>query len=152
LLSEKGGQIISDKNFPVIEGEPLHITQLFHNLIGNAIKFSRENIPLKVTLSWRILPDNETSRFKALEGPGPFIEIICADNGIGFNEEFADQMFVIFQRLNEKKKYPGTGIGLALCRRIVNNHRGHIYAKSLDEGAAFHVILPLKQGKKKPLN
>ena len=73
------------------------------------------------------------------------MEILVKDNGIGFPPEFADQFFIIFQRLNDKKLFPGTGIGLALCSKIVANHGGEIYATAKkNEGAEFHVIVPVK--------
>jgi signal transduction histidine kinase len=74
----------------------------------------------------------------------PHIEMVFSDNGIGFAPEYADQIFDIFQRLNYKQDYPGTGIGLALCRKIVSNHRGKIFAKGEEnEGAEFKILLPM---------
>ncbi len=68
------------------------------------------------------------------------------DNGIGFNQEFAEQIFIIFQRLNSKSAFPGTGIGLALCKKVAENHHGLIYAEGLENGGAkFVIILPIKQ-------
>jgi two-component system CheB/CheR fusion protein len=145
IIAEKKAEITFEKNFLVIDAEPLQMAQLFHNLISNALKFARENVPAKVSITQRKLSDDGWRKHPALEGSGPYVELIFADNGIGFDPQFADQIFVIFQRLNEKRKYPGTGIGLALCKRIVTNHNGHIYAESLKEGAAFHVILPIDQ-------
>jgi two-component system CheB/CheR fusion protein len=75
-----------------------------------------------------------------------YCEIIFSDNGIGFDKQFSEKMFLIFQRLHSREHFTGTGIGLALCKRIVLNHQGEIYAESGDgEGSEFHVILPLKQ-------
>ena len=90
----------------------------------------------------KFLPE-EIKKPLNLEKSDEYIEITFSDNGIGFNGEFADQIFVIFQRLNDQKVFPGTGIGLALCRKIVNNHGGEIYAESKpNEGATFHIIVP----------
>ena len=76
----------------------------------------------------------------------PHIHISIQDNGIGFEQEYAEQIFVIFQRLNDMYTYGGTGIGLALCRKITLNHSGSIYAKGLENnGAIFHILLPVKQ-------
>jgi signal transduction histidine kinase len=119
------------------------MTQLFHNLIGNAIKFTRDEIAPKITISHRMLQEGEIRVLKSTLDV-PYIEIEISDNGIGFDAEFSEQIFVIFQRLNEKKKYPGTGIGLALCKRIVTNHKGFISAHSREDGATFKVILPIR--------
>jgi two-component system CheB/CheR fusion protein len=76
----------------------------------------------------------------------PYVEIIFKDNGIGFEQKYADQIFTIFQRLHNKESYSGTGIGLALCKKIIENHEGEIFAESKEnEGAVFHIILPLKK-------
>jgi two-component system, chemotaxis family, CheB/CheR fusion protein len=146
-ISERNAVVTVDEKFPVIEGEAIQLSQLFHNLIANALKFAREGESPVVTITHRMLTETEISNNKNLEGSGPYVEIKFIDNGIGFSSEFAEQIFVIFQRLNEKKKYPGTGIGLALCRRIVNNHRGQIFAQPQKNGAVFYVILPLRQPK-----
>ena len=75
-----------------------------------------------------------------------YYDITVKDNGIGFDQEFSEKIFVIFQRLNERQKFEGTGIGLALCRKIVSIHNGEIYAESREgEGAEFHIILPESQ-------
>ncbi|HSU49073.1 MAG TPA: ATP-binding protein, partial [Segetibacter sp.] len=84
--------------------------------------------------------------YKQLEKGTEYYEICVVDNGIGFQQEFADQIFIIFQRLNDKEDYPGTGIGLALCRKIVRNHGGEIVAKSEEgKGTTFYIILPVNQ-------
>ena len=73
-----------------------------------------------------------------------YIEIKFADNGIGFEQQFADQIFQLFERLHSLEEYEGTGVGLALCKKIVENHHGHIFAQSEENrGASFHVILPV---------
>jgi signal transduction histidine kinase len=118
--------------------------QLFHNLISNALKFSKNDGPVVIGISSRIITDGEKVE-RNLKKPGPYVEIIVADNGIGFNPEFSEQIFTIFQRLNSKYEYPGTGIGLALCRKIAINHEGEMYAESEpNQGSKFHIILPVK--------
>jgi two-component system CheB/CheR fusion protein len=145
LTSEKKAKVIVEEPLPVIEAEPLQMTQLFYNLIGNALKFTKDSVTPTVTITNSILSDADISQYKELDGPGPYIQVIISDNGIGFNPEFAEQIFIIFQRLNERKKFPGTGIGLALCKRIVANHRGHIFARSNSNGSDFYLILPVSQ-------
>jgi two-component system, chemotaxis family, CheB/CheR fusion protein len=146
IIHEKKAIVSYDKSFAEIQGERLQISQLFHNLIGNALKFTKEGKPPKVAISFRMLSDKEIDRNEFLAEKGkPYLELSFSDNGIGFNEEFADQIFVIFQRLHDKKKYPGTGIGLAICKKIVSNHGGVISAKSNQKGATFYIVLPLKQ-------
>jgi two-component system CheB/CheR fusion protein len=142
-LGQRSGKLAFDKTFPVIHADELQMTQLFHNLIGNAIKFSRDDLAPKITISHRMLEEGEIRNLKSTPDI-PYIEIDISDNGIGFDTEFSEQIFVIFQRLNEKKKYPGTGIGLALCKRIVTNHKGFITAHSRDDGATFKIILPMR--------
>ena len=85
-------------------------------------------------------------KFPTLDKDIPHIEIKFTDNGIGFEQQFADQIFQIFERLHPSDEFDGTGIGLALCKKIVENHRGHIYALSNEnEGASFLIILPTRQ-------
>jgi two-component system CheB/CheR fusion protein len=144
IMSQKMATIKSD-TLPTIPALPLQIHQLFHNLISNALKFAKEGVPCVITITAKHLSKDEVNQFKMLDPERLYIELVFADNGIGFNPEFASQIFVIFQRAHYEKKYQGTGIGLALCRKIVNNHHGEIYATSEENvGASFHVILPAK--------
>ena len=145
IINEKKARIEFDDNLPVIQAVPMQMVQLFYNLITNALKFAKDDIPSIIKISCRMLAPEEINERKTLNSNAPYVVIVFKDNGIGFDPEFAEQIFVIFQRLNDKKQYPGTGIGLALCRKIVDNHKGDIYAQSTKEGAAFHVILPIKQ-------
>lgn len=141
LITEKKA-VIKNDTLPVIQGIPLQLNQLFLNLFSNSLKFSSGN-PV-ITISSRILDDKETKQFDFLHaGKSPYVEIVFSDNGIGFEQQYADQIFTIFQRLHDKRSYEGTGIGLALCKKIVENHHGFITAKSeLGEGAAFYIYLP----------
>jgi len=134
------------KELPVIQAIPVQMEQLFHNLISNGLKFSGKAKQPLITITARPLDKKHIDRFPQLNVDTDYYEIIVKDNGIGFDEEYADQIFVIFQRLNDKQEFPGTGIGLALCRKIVNNHNGEIFAQSKEgKGAAFHVVLPANQ-------
>jgi len=144
-IEEKKATILVEK-LPVIKGIPLQLHQLFYNLMSNALKFSKDEEPAKVVISARKLKPEELLKFTSLDQSRSYYEIVFKDNGIGFQSEFADQIFTIFQRLNESPKYTGAGIGLALCKKIVMNHRGLIFAESKPgRGSAFYLILPFEK-------
>ncbi len=145
FIHEKEAEIINEP-LPVIQGEPLQLYQLFYNIINNSLKFSTPEVPPGIHISTRTLQAEELSAFPGLDPALEYVEILLKDNGIGFAQEYAEQIFTIFHRLNDRQAYTGTGIGLALCKKIVANHHGHIYALSKEtEGAAFYVILPRTQ-------
>lgn len=130
---------------PVIDAVPLQMNQLFNNLVSNAIKFAKKDTPLLINVTCRVLPADEAAQFP-LTALQKYYEIIFADNGIGFEQQYAEQVFEVFKRLHNREAYPGSGIGLALCRKIIENHRGYLYAVSVQgEGTAIHVIVPEKQ-------
>ena len=137
--------VIDVGELPSIEMVPLHVNQIFTNLVSNAFKFSKEGTPLKVTIQARPLNDEQASNY-SLQSGVQYFEIVFADNGIGFEAEFEGQVFDMFKRLHDRQAYPGSGIGLALCRKIVENHQGHIFAESeAGKGTVIHIILPEKQ-------
>ncbi|MEO0333261.1 MAG: ATP-binding protein, partial [Bacteroidota bacterium] len=128
---------------PTIDGEATQLRQLFQNLLSNAIKFKKEGIIPQIVIQAKQLSAEQTS---LANQSADYYEITVQDNGIGFEEKYLDRIFNIFQRLHGRNKYPGTGIGLAICRKIIDNHQGDIYATSeVGEGAAFHIILPQQQ-------
>lgn len=139
IIKEKGAiLIISD--LPEIEGAAILIQQLFYNLIQNALKFTKANQPPKVII---------TSIIKYIDSV-EYIEISFKDNGIGLDPIYAEKIFTAFERLHSKNEYEGNGIGLALCKKIINRHNGTIIAKGEKEnGAEFIVTLPLKQATEK---
>jgi two-component system CheB/CheR fusion protein len=144
LIEEKRAVINSDK-LPVISAIPLQMNQLFHNLFSNALKFSKDDEQCKVSIRSRMLTPEDVSE-KNLNKNSTYCEIIFQDNGIGFKQEFADSIFKIFKRLNSKDKYEGSGIGLALCKKIVNIHQGEIFAESTqNHGTTFRFILPVRK-------
>jgi two-component system CheB/CheR fusion protein len=144
LITQKKAQINADQ-LPNIEAVPLQMNQLFNNLISNSLKFTEKGINPVINIKQSPLTANEKI-IHHLDTAMTYIKISFSDNGIGFSKEYAEQIFEIFQRLNGQEKYPGTGIGLALCKKIITNHKGGIYAESeAGNGAAFHIILPLKQ-------
>lgn len=146
LLVKDKNAIIDINELPVIDAVPLQMNQLFYNLIGNALKFSRPNAACRITITAHKISDAEMSDLPSLSKGPSYFRIIVADNGIGFNQTYADKLFVIFQRLNQKEKFEGTGIGLALCRKIMDIHNGDIQAFGVEhQGAAFHIIIPETQ-------
>lgn len=136
-LEETKGEIECG-DLPRVDADPVQMTQLFLNLINNALKFHKPGLPPVVKISSLM---TKSTRY------GPEIcEITVADNGIGFDEKYIERIFTIFQRLHGRQEYEGTGIGLAICRKIVERHDGMITAKSIPgEGASFITTLPIHQ-------
>jgi len=144
LIAQKKAVIRYDK-LPVIEAIQLQMVQLFGNLIGNALKFSRKDVAPVINISAVLLEGNSLNGDTAGKNLS-YYKISFRDNGIGFKEEYANQIFHIFQRLHRKSEYEGTGIGLAMCKKIALNHQGDLDATgSSEEGALFNLILPVKQ-------
>jgi len=145
LIEEKKAEIVIAK-LPTLEAIPFQMSQLFHNLISNSLKFSKEGVPPVISITSRKFSKKEIEKYAKLSSAISYVEIIFKDNGIGFKQKYADQIFAIFQRLHNKESYSGTGIGLALCKKIIKNHQGEIFADSEENGGAvFHIILPLKK-------
>jgi two-component system CheB/CheR fusion protein len=145
LITEKNAVVYRER-LPVIEAVPLQINQLFYNLISNALKFSKKEITPIITITSRMLTPEEVKQNKNIDHQHAYCEISFKDNGIGFEQQYADQIFLIFHRLHGREQFIGTGIGLALCKKIVINHHGAITATSAEhEGALFTIVLPLQQ-------
>ena len=128
---------------PAIDADTTQLRQLFQNLIANAVKFQRPGVPPVVEIGGELVtppadPDGG-------EGP-PLVRLTVRDNGIGFDEKYRDRIFEVFQRLHGRDEYEGTGVGLAICRKIAERHGGAITANSREgEGATFVVTLPARQ-------
>jgi signal transduction histidine kinase len=141
IIEEKGAVIESDK-LPVISGNALQLHQLFANLVNNALKFSDRKPVVQIRSA------NATAADVNKAGLAPntaFVKIEVIDNGVGFDQQYADKVFTLFQRLHQDKKYGGTGIGLALCKKIVTNHGGQISAESVPgTGSTFTIFLPVQ--------
>ena len=130
-ITDAKAELIVGK-LPVVSADPTHMRQLFQNLVGNAVKFHRPNVPPVVTVRSR---PKKTG-----------YEIRVSDNGIGFDEKYLDRIFAVFQRLHERSNYEGTGIGLAVCRKIVERYGGTITAESTkNKGSTFIIWLPTKK-------
>ncbi|MBK0381955.1 PAS domain-containing protein [Pedobacter sp. SD-b] len=128
-----------------IDAIPSQIRQLFQNILSNAIKFTKEGVAPLVEIKSEILR-GEVLDVKGLEQNKDYCLITFKDNGIGFDQQYADKIFELFQRLHTRDEYQGTGIGLAVCKKIVDKHNGGITVGSKqNEGTIFTIILPLKQ-------
>jgi light-regulated signal transduction histidine kinase (bacteriophytochrome) len=143
-IEEKKASINVGK-LPVVLGYRRQLQQLFQNLIANALKYSRPEQPPIVTVSSQtvfgnavsdqVLPEQAEQRFHLIE---------VRDNGIGFEQAYAEKIFKMFQRLHAKAEYPGTGVGLSIARKVIENHSGYIWAESQPgQGATFKVLLPV---------
>ncbi|MGZ3937888.1 MAG: sensor histidine kinase, partial [Flavisolibacter sp.] len=143
LITQKHATIEVDR-LPTVEAIPLQMTQLFYNLINNSLKFAKEGESSQIKISCRTVPDNE--RRSSFVKAARYYEIIASDNGIGFSMDHSEQIFGLFKRLNNKQFYSGSGIGLSLCRKVVENHGGEIYAEGQENrGARFIIYLPERQ-------
>ncbi len=135
---ETGAQINMVDQLPTIEADPTQMHQLFQNLLSNALKFHKKEVAPKVELTAHCYVDENQQQ--------EVCQITITDNGIGFDTKYIDRVFGVFQRLHSRNEYEGTGVGLALCRKIVLRHHGHITAESVPgQGATFIVTLPTKQ-------
>lgn len=135
LRAKEAGGTITVSELPTVAGDAQQLHQLLQNLVANAIKFRSQMRPLEIRVSAEV---TETHCVLSVK-----------DNGIGFDEKNLDRIFNIFQRLHGRSQYPGAGVGLAICRRIIERHNGSITAKSApDQGAEFLVTLPLVQPKR----
>ncbi len=144
-IDEKNATIKSDK-LPTMTVISFQIQQLFVNLIGNSLKYSKTNGSPKIKISCKkviavdeeLIPKNTKDKF---------YKITFTDNGIGFEQEYAEKVFILFNRLHNKNEYAGTGIGLAICKKIVENHKGFIFAEGKPNvGATFTIYLPEESG------
>jgi len=134
--------IIESAKLPVISGIFFQLNQLFMNLLANSLKFTNESIRPHITIGFetseQLVPFSEEQRAN-------YYHISIHDNGIGFEPEFNNKVFELFQRLHGRAEYSGTGIGLSICKKIVENHSGFIRAEgSAGEGATFHIYLPVR--------
>jgi light-regulated signal transduction histidine kinase (bacteriophytochrome) len=134
--------MVEVKNLPTIEGVPSQLRQVFQNLIGNSLKFSKNDVPPKIEISAEIIKEKEFD--SEASATGRYCRITVKDNGIGFDESYLDKIFIIFQSLNDRKSYEGTGIGLAIAKKIIEKHNGIITAKSkVGMGSSFIIVMPL---------
>jgi len=127
-IADSGARVTLGE-LPMIAGDSTQLVQLFQNLIGNAVKFRGDRTP--------------AIRIDAVPAEGNWVEVTVADNGIGVEPEFVERVFLIFQRLHPREAYEGTGIGLAIVKKVVENHGGRVWIESKPgQGTCFHFTLP----------
>jgi len=146
-IIEEAGQVISEKNasiivgpLPKINGHSSQLFYLFNNLLMNALKFQKKEEPPVINVSGITVNGKDNGLPE-----GMWVKISVADNGIGFANEYAKKIFQIFQRLHSQHEFPGTGIGLSICKKVMENHNGFIEAESiLGEGSVFNCYFPVQ--------
>ena len=142
LKIEETNAAIESEELPTLEVIPSQVKQLFDNLLSNSIKFRKDNIPPIIKITGAKLAIREKNQYN-LRPEKNYFKITITDNGIGFEKEYAEKIFQIFQRLHGKSQYPGSGIGLAICKKIIENHHGLIFGEGIvGKGAIFTIILP----------
>jgi len=139
IAVQQKNAVIKKGPLPAIEGAPVLIYQLFYNLVNNSLKFARQGVQPVININAPV----------ESHAPNKYVKIIVSDNGIGFEHDYEKTIFDTFTRLNGKDLYEGTGLGLALCKKIAERHHGSITATGIkNEGATFTIILPVKQSDK----
>ena len=142
LLIQEKEAVINNDTLPVTFGIPLQLYQLFINLITNSLKFSERKPEINITFEY--VKGKDVDDVEGVAKDRDYIKITFTDNGIGFDQKFSEKVFSIFQRLHSDKRIEGTGIGLAVCKKIVENHQGYITVKSEPKkGSSFFIYLPV---------
>jgi light-regulated signal transduction histidine kinase (bacteriophytochrome) len=145
---EKSNAQISITEMPVISAVPGLIQQLFHNILSNAIKFRKADEPLHIEISSQKVSEDELPSFVSEPLPVVYHKISIRDNGIGFDNKHGNEIFKVFKRLHSYQEFEGTGVGLAICKKIIEKHGGAIVAEGQPgEGSTFTIVLPELQRK-----
>lgn len=140
-ISDKSA-IIKSEHLPTLKVIPFQIQQMFINLLGNSIKYSKADVAPIINIKYKKINTNKIGNL-VLPTKKEFHQFTFSDNGIGFSQEYSQRIFELFSRLHNKDEIAGTGIGLAICKKIVENHKGYILAKGKPgEGAVFEIYLP----------
>ena len=143
LQIEQKGAIVEISDLPVIKGSAMQMSQLFGNLLSNSLKFTRPGINPVIKIAGAVAKKENLAKHPILNVGKKYYHIQFSDNGIGFNTEDVERIFRIFQRLHGINEFEGTGIGLSICKKIVQSHDGHIAAaQGEDGGALFNIYLP----------
>lgn len=136
--------VVNSEHLPVLNVIPSQIQQLLVNLLDNALKYSKEGIPPVINISAKIVPGEFITGF-GIKKIANYYCITVSDNGIGFDQQYSQKIFEIFQRLHGKNEYSGTGIGLTICKKVIQNHNGYITASGVPgEGSSFNLYFPVE--------
>lgn len=139
----KSNTTIQANILPKVKGYESQLTQLFQNILSNAIKYTKTDVNPEINIYCSIVPNKEVKGVRNNDRTKQFHKIEISDNGIGFDNQYAEKIFTIFQRLHGKSEYEGTGIGLAISKAVVNNHNGYIAAEGYEgKGAIFTLYFP----------
>ena len=142
-MIQENNAVIRSSSLPVLDVIHHQVSQLFSNLIINAIKYRKQGTAPVITIDAEIVTGEEIPAEPGLTND-KYWKIAVKDNGIGFEQQYAEKIFDLFQRLHSKTEYEGTGIGLALCKKILQNHGGGIQATSEPGiGSTFNIYLPI---------
>lgn len=142
-IKKRHAKIILHTPMPEIYGDKMQLVRLFQNLVSNAIKFTAPETEPFIEFTSETAGEEEMKQFPMRVSNGPYYKITVKDNGIGFNEEYKDRIFVIFQRLHGRSEFEGTGIGLSICKKIAEKYHGQITVKSeVGKGSEFYVFFP----------
>lgn len=135
--------VINFEKLHHVQGIQFQLEQLFINIISNSLKYSKNDEPAIVSITSKKVKAFKIPKLKD-NSKREYLKISFKDNGLGFEQKYAEKIFLLFNRLHGKKEYPGTGVGLAICKKIVENHKGYIFAKGKpNEGAVFEIYLPV---------
>jgi len=135
--------VINFEKLHHVQGIQFQLEQLFINIISNSLKYSKTDEAAVISITSKKVKAFKTPKLKD-DSKKEYVKITFKDNGLGFEQEYAEKIFLLFNRLHGKKDYPGTGVGLAICKKIVENHKGYIFAKGKpDTGAVFEIYLPV---------
>ncbi|MEP6597709.1 MAG: response regulator [Ginsengibacter sp.] len=140
---EKSNARINYSNLPVVSAVPDLMQQLFYNLLSNAIKFRKADKELEIEIKSEKVVGKDVSNFTKHNNAQSYFKITVQDNGIGFDNKYAEDIFMVFKRLHSYHKFEGTGVGLSICKKIIEKHNGFISAESeIDKGSRFIIGLP----------
>ncbi|MCF2446574.1 PAS domain-containing protein [Dyadobacter sp. CY345] len=145
LLIQESEAVINMDELPEILGDRSQLGQLFQNLLSNALKFRKNDVTPEINITAKLISGMDLPpAFAPARATKMFVKIGISDNGIGFDETYAERIFQLFQRLHGRSEYSGTGIGLAICEKVAVNHGGTILVESkVQEGSTFSVLLPM---------
>jgi hypothetical protein len=144
VFIEEQGATIAATNLPVVNVIPFQFKQMFENLLMNSIKYCKPDVAPHISIITEKVEGSQVP-FSTAQSDKTYYKFSVADNGIGFDPQYAGRIFELFQRLHDKHEYPGTGLGLAICKKIIENHNGYITATASEgNGATFIIFLPIQ--------